>query len=84
MLAIIYERIRKICIRCLYTPPNFGCFKSLVAEYDDYKSSVKSALEQNHNETVFRCRNLYLIIFERKHLEEKPDKVSEFKIQLLK
>lgn len=29
-------------------------------------------------------RNLYLIIFERKHLEKKPDKVSEFKIQLLK
>lgn len=68
----------------LYTPPNFGSFKFLVAEHEDYKSSVKSVFEQNHNETVFQCRNLYLIIFEREHLEMKPDKVSEFKIQLLK
>lgn len=29
-------------------------------------------------------RNLYLIIFERKHLEKKYDTVLEFKIQFLK
>lgn len=66
----------------IYSAKSFGNLKLLIVEYNGNKSSMKSVLEQVIMRMCSGYRNVYLIRFERKHLEKKHDIVLEFKIQL--